>query len=266
MITPSEEILQSIGMAGGHFEFETLLVVEAPISFAQNVKLFGTNYIGQLSYLAEEVVTQNVSIGRYCSIADHVSIGVTQHPTDRLSTHPFTYNWNAGPDTEATSPFEHCEAHSRVVDRKNLLPRSDIPRTIIGNDVWIGRQATIMPGLIIGDGAVVGANSVVTHNVAPYTIVGGVPARRIRQRFEDGLVAKLIRVKWWDYDLAPLQGKIDYRDVALCVHTLEQVIECGHAIPLCPEIHILKSVRGNLCHFVSSTPSIKDSESFREAV
>ena len=72
--------------------------------------------------------------------------------------------------------------------------------TVIGNDVWIGYEAVIMPGVKIGDGAVIGTRALVTKDVPPYTIVGGVPAKPIRRRFDDATVEKLEALRWWDWD------------------------------------------------------------------
>jgi chloramphenicol O-acetyltransferase type B len=76
--------------------------------------------------------------------------------------------------------------------------------TVIGNDVWIGSEAIIMPGVKVGDGAVIGTRALVTRDVEPYAIVGGNPARVIRKRFDDDSVAKLLEMKWWDWDDARL--------------------------------------------------------------
>jgi virginiamycin A acetyltransferase len=73
--------------------------------------------------------------------------------------------------------------------------------TVIGNDVWIGREAMVLPGVTIGDGAVIGARSVVTRDVEPYQIVAGNPARTVRQRFSDDEVAELLRIRWWDWPI-----------------------------------------------------------------
>ena len=87
--------------------------------------------------------------------------------------------------------------------------------TVIGNDVWIGQNATILPGVHIGDGAIIGMNSVVGSDVAPYTIVAGNPARIIRKRFDDELIEIMLKLKWWDKsideieDLIPLLSNSD---------------------------------------------------------
>ena len=81
--------------------------------------------------------------------------------------------------------------------------------TIIGNDVWIGNNATFMPGVKIGDGAVIGAHSLVTKDVEPYTTVGGNPAKEIRKRFNDETIKILLNLKWWDWDLQKITDHLD---------------------------------------------------------
>lgn len=79
---------------------------------------------------------------------------------------------------------------------------------VIGNDVWIGYEAVVMAGVTIGDGAIIGARAVVTKDVPPYTIVGGVPAREIRRRFSDDVIARLQELKWWDWPAEQIQRNI----------------------------------------------------------
>ena len=81
---------------------------------------------------------------------------------------------------------------------------------MIGNDVWIGRNAIILPGNTIGDGAIIAAGAVVTHDVPPYTIVGGVPARPIRKRFSDDIIEKLLEIKWWDWPEEKIVENFEY--------------------------------------------------------
>lgn len=124
-------------------------------------------------------------IGKYCSIAAEVRFIMNggNHPTTWLTTFPFPifgHGWEvAMPDTWPT--------------------RGD---TIVGNDVWLGYAATIMPGVRIGDGAIVAAGSVVTRDVPPYAIVGGNPAVLIRYRFPDDVIGRLHTLRWWDWDPA----------------------------------------------------------------
>ncbi|MEL7466314.1 MAG: CatB-related O-acetyltransferase [Pseudomonadota bacterium] len=120
-----------------------------------------------------------LTIGRYCSIAADVSILLGgEHDPAAISTFPF------GEFLDPSLGSAHEFAKGDVV---------------IGSDVWIGRGATILSGANIGDGAIVAAGAVVTGAVAPYEIVGGVPARTIRSRFSEAEVAALLRIRWWDW-------------------------------------------------------------------
>jgi lipopolysaccharide transport system ATP-binding protein len=121
-------------------------------------------------------------IGKFCSIAPKVRIIVDgNHRPDWVSMYPFG---------------EHIHGMARNLDHP--AGRGDM---VIGNDVWIGEHALILPGVQIGDGAVIAAGSVVTKNVSDYEIVGGVPARHIRNRFTDEQIRELKRIKWWDWPL-----------------------------------------------------------------
>lgn len=95
------------------------------------------------------------------------------------------------------------------MDAKNICDAWDSKGdTVIGNDVWIGYEAVIMPGVTIGDGAIIGTRAVVTGNVPPYTIVGGVPAKPIRKRFDDATIEKLEAMRWWDWDEEKIKRSI----------------------------------------------------------
>lgn len=125
-------------------------------------------------------------IGKFCSIASQTKfiMGSANHRISSVTTYPF--NVFGGAWQENTP------------DHLSQLPfKGDI---IIGNDVWIGRECIIMPGAKIGDGAIIGAYSVVTKDVPPYSVVGGNPARIIKKRFNDELIDILLKIKWWDFD------------------------------------------------------------------
>jgi len=138
--------------------------------------------IGDYSYVAGNAEVICTTIGRFCSIADDVIIGSGIHTLNNVSTSPiFTESRNALGE-ECTSltnanPFKHVS---------------------IGNDVWVGSRAIIMGGVNVGNGAVIGAGAIVTKDVPPYAIVGGVPAKIIRYRFSDDVIAKLEEIKWWN--------------------------------------------------------------------
>lgn len=124
-------------------------------------------------------------IGKFCAIASGVQIimGSANHRIDSISTYPF--NVFGGEWAEKTTPH------------LSQLPfKGDI---VIGNDVWVGRESVIMPGVTIGDGAIIAAYSVVTKDVKPYTIVGGNPIKLIRNRFDDELTEMLQNLCWWDF-------------------------------------------------------------------
>lgn len=124
----------------------------------------------------------NADIGAFVNIADRVSIGAPQHPMQWVSISEVFYKPGRLPG--ATHPIE----------RNRQL------RCTISPDCWIGTQSVIMPGVHVGLGAVIGANAVVTSNVAPYSIMGGVPARLIRMRFDELTACKLMASKWWELD------------------------------------------------------------------
>ncbi len=134
------------------------------------------------SYCGYDCEIINCEIGSFCSIAGNVSIGGAMHPIQWVSMSPVFYK---GRD----SVKEKFSEHEREVDKK----------TVIGHDVWIGKNALIKQGVNIGTGAVIGMGSVVTKDVAPYSIVAGNPAYEIRKRFDDKTVKRLLAAKWWEY-------------------------------------------------------------------
>ncbi|QZZ23306.1 CatB-related O-acetyltransferase [Leptothermofonsia sichuanensis E412] len=132
-------------------------------------------------------------IGKFCAIATGVKfiMGGANHKLDGISTYPFPI-FGQGWETE-------------IEQVMNLPSRGD---TIVSNDVWIGYESLIMPGVRIGDGAVIAARSVVVKDIPPYTIAGGNPAQPIKQRFNDTEVAQLLEIKWWDWDRAKITRSI----------------------------------------------------------
>lgn len=151
--------------------------------------------IGEYSYMAGDVSVIYADVGKFCSIASHVRINPGNHPMDRVTQHHLTYR-------RVMYGFGDQDDHDFFAWREADQCR-------IGHDVWIGHGATIMPGVSIGTGAVIGAGAVVTRDVAPYEIVGGVPARRIRMRFPDEVVVRLLASTWWDWDRATLEARFE---------------------------------------------------------
>jgi NDP-sugar pyrophosphorylase family protein len=141
--------------------------------------------------------------------------------------------------------FERFTEYTEIVDRINVLPSSDSPRTVIGNDVWIGRNCTILTGVTIGDDAIIGANAVVTKDVENYTIVGGVHARFIRRRFDEKTISELLKLQWWDYDLKPLRSLLSYDKIGRSIEVLSALIGEGKA-PLANHQRIaVENIGGN---------------------
>lgn len=150
--------------------------------------------IGAFSYLVSGFFCA-VSIGRYCSIGRDVQIGRQSHPIDWLSTSPFTY-------MKSDRVLRASERFSDILidtpPELSIRPTS-LVRTIIGNDVWIGHGAMIMPGVNVGTGSIVAAGAVVTKDVPNYAIVGGNPAKIIRYRVPEKYIERLLESKWWEY-------------------------------------------------------------------
>lgn len=142
--------------------------------------------IGDFSYIGHYSVILEANIGKFCSIAHNVQVAPGKHPTNVfVSTHPSMYS-NPSNCPKSFFDQDHHNPYRQV---------------IIGNDVWIGSNVVVCDGVKIGDGAVVAAGAVVAKDVEPYSIVGGVPARLIKKRFEDDEIEFLKQIKWWDKDL-----------------------------------------------------------------
>lgn len=148
----------------------------------------------------------NVYIGKYCSIAQNVIVDCGWgHNYNFVSTFPFNAFFEAA---------KHINGHP--------VSKGDIT---IGNDVWIGEGSVLMGGINVGDGAVVGTNSVVTTDVKPYSIVGGVPSKHIKYRFDYTTISKLIELKWWEYPHEKIMSCVDLimsKDVEGLINKIKQ--------------------------------------------
>ena len=156
--------------------------------------------MGAMSF-SNSVVYPKTKVGRYCSIGHGVETKFGRHPIEHISTSIFT----EGPAN--ILPLAFMEDHGVEPMPGLANPQRDSP--VIGHDVWIGAQASILPGVVVGTGAVIAANAVVTRNVGPYEIVAGNPARLLRKRFSDEIIAGLLDSEWWQYRF------IDFRDLPL---------------------------------------------------
>jgi phosphonate metabolism protein (transferase hexapeptide repeat family) len=149
---------------------------------------------GDYSYTAGDNQIIYATIGKFSNIASHVRINPGNHPIERATLHHITYRrslYGFGEDDAAFFQWRrdhHCT---------------------IGHDTWLGHNAIVMPGVTVGNGAVVGSGAVVTKDVAPYTIVVGVPARPLRRRFPQEIADALQRIAWWDWDHETLGARLD---------------------------------------------------------
>lgn len=146
--------------------------------------------IGDYTYIiGPNTYVEEAEIGKFCSIARNVIIGPCDHNYNWVSTHPFI-----------NSTFYE------FIERDKPRPQKSTP--VIGNDVWIGMNSVILRGVKIGHGAVVAAGSIVTHDVEPYSIVAGVPARHIKYRFSKQFRDALLEIKWWDWNEEQLKEAV----------------------------------------------------------
>ncbi|MES9843466.1 MAG: type B chloramphenicol O-acetyltransferase [Candidatus Sedimenticola sp. PURPLELP] len=155
---------------------------------------FVESSLGDYSYVVNDAEIIYTEIGRFCSIAAHTRINPGQHPLHKAALHHFTYRssqFDMGPDDEAFFAWR----------RGN--------RVELGHDVWVGHGAVIQGGVSIGSGAAVGSGAVVTRDVEPFTVVAGVPARPIRQRFDDDVIAGLLELSWWDWPHEEIHAALD---------------------------------------------------------
>jgi phosphonate metabolism protein (transferase hexapeptide repeat family) len=157
--------------------------------------------LGDYSYIMQDGITWAARIGKFANIAAHVRINATNHPIERATLHHFTYRSNDyWPEEARDESFFDWRRENAVT---------------IGHDVWIGHGATILPGVTIGNGAVIGSGAVVTHDVEAYTIVGGVPAHRIRRRFAKEIGERMDRLAWWDWSHERLRRALpDFRKLS----------------------------------------------------
>ncbi len=151
--------------------------------------------MGAYSYIVNDASANYAEIGRFCSIARDARLNPGNHPTWKAALHHFTYrtrSYELGPEDDHDF-FEWRRSHT----------------VTLGHDVWIGHGATVLPGVSIGTGSVVGAGAVVSKDVPPFTIVGGVPSKPIRERFPKAVQDGLMAVAWWDWSHERLADAVD---------------------------------------------------------
>jgi phosphonate metabolism protein (transferase hexapeptide repeat family) len=155
--------------------------------------------MGDYSYCSGYNQFDYTSIGKFCSIASFVRINPGNHPTfARVAQHHFTYR---------SAFYGFGEDDAEFFDWRRAKP------VTIGNDVWIGHNASIMPGVTVGNGAVIGTGSVVTKDVEPFSVVAGVPAKKIKMRFSEDIINKIETCAWWDWEHETIKERLpDFRN------------------------------------------------------
>lgn len=146
----------------------------------RNNIIYGSK-LGRYTYTGKNCTIWNSTIGNFCSISWNVGIGGANHDYERITTHSFLYS-----DDFALKPKQEI-GYNRFQDH-----------CIIGNDVWVAANACVCRGVTVGNGAVIAAGAIVTKNVEPYSIVAGVPAKKIKMRFDNETITLLNKSKWWD--------------------------------------------------------------------
>ena len=156
---------------------------------------FHDSELGDYSYLVQDCGVWAARIGKFSNIAAACRINATNHPTWRATLHHFTYR--------ASDYWDDAAVEEEFFDWRRSNGVS------IGHDTWLGHGATVLPGVTVGDGAAIGAGAVVSKDVAPYTIVGGVPAKPIRERFPRAIAERFQALAWWDWDHDRLRAALE---------------------------------------------------------
>lgn len=189
-------------------------IIEGPTWLLGDVDNHQPIRIGAFSYSHSRISSWVRGIGRYCSIARDVTLGELEHPTEWLSTSSFVYDdeflWG-----------DHLRRTGGIYRTRSLGEEEMRAGVLIGNDVWIGARAYVRSGVCLGDGCIVGADTVVTRDVPPYAVVVGNPGRVVRHRFPPELVSRLLEVQWWRHAFTDLDA-LDIRDV---VGMLDAIVE-----------------------------------------
>ncbi len=164
------------------------------------------------SYCDRYADIANAEIGKFANIASFTRIGPTDHPMDRASLHHFHYRSADYWEDADNDPDFFARRHARVAR--------------IGHDTWIGHGAVIRPEVTVGHGAVVAAGAVVTKDVAPYTVVAGLPATPLKRRVDEHTAERLMALAWWDWDHDTLRQRLgDFRN--LPIHSFLEKYECA---------------------------------------
>ena len=209
-----------------HEEGILLNINISPPVFLSGNKLPKDSYIGKYTYFGIHCrVKKTIKVGSFCSIAENVMIAPAEHPTNLLTTHTIAYsnnlygyddnfkNLNFKNNFIKNNPNNYSPADKKASSKYNV---------IIGNDVWIGANATILSGVKIGNGAIIAANALVNKDIPAYSIVGGVPAKIIKYRFDKSTIEDLQELEWWNIDIKYFKD-LDFSDIKSCIKKLKKI-------------------------------------------
>lgn len=222
-----------------------ILTFDSSLSMEEHTSIWNSNILysmGSFSY-SRGSLPRNTLIGRYTSIANNVRVMGFQHPLDRFTTSGISY----------TSHHPFSSVSSQNEEFAVLEKRTEIPLKI-GNDVWVGEGVLFKRGIKIGDGAVIAAHAVVTKDVPPYAIVGGVPANVIRYRFDEKTIDLLLKSEWWKYNILNVPNlKGDHSPHEL-IDKLQQANTLNQLETYMPKVltskKILNANQGNIKDFI----------------
>lgn len=185
--------------------------IDGPFATNRDSQIGPDVCIGRYTSFNKSCFIARSQMGSFCSIGARVSINPFNHPVDWLSIHEFQYHPRSFDWVEEYREFDRLERDERMFER-----------CAVGNDVWCGHHVHIMPGVTVGDGAVIAAGAVVTKDVSPYAVVAGMPAKTIRYRFDERTIDRLLAVRWWDMELSRLSG-MPFREPIKCLAQLEDI-------------------------------------------
>ena len=183
---------------GARTLFNNLTYFEGYNYIKKDCHLYGAR-VGIGSYMGDDCIFNYTSIGRFCSLGAGIRVSIGDHPIHKLvSIHPAFYS------AKKQAGFTFCDENVWISDKQR---NGGMYACNIGNDVWIGDEVTIIGGVSIADGTVIGAGAVVTKDTDPYGIYVGVPAKKIGTRFTEEEISFLLKTRWWESDMEDLSKK-----------------------------------------------------------